>query len=226
MDDSSSQKTGSTGIAFVVLMLVSLAIAPGPSLDSSTAKIAEYYAEHDAAILWSTLVSGLATVALLWFLAGLCVSLVEAGAGRRLPVIAFGAGLLWIATWWVCCTAMNALAYSDATRGSAPVVRALWDTQNLAMGLAGFPLFGLMAAVAAMTLRGLALPRWYGWLSLATALLALVSTLQITITDTSSGALMPLSMIGILAFFVWVLVGGVIVLRNGLTSRSAAAAVA
>ena len=171
----------SSGVLVLVLSAAAIVFERGgPPTGATAAEIASFFADHRLTLVWQSLFFTAGSAALLWFLAGLRAYLLgfEDGSGR-LSNLVLGAGVTG--------TAINLVAQSFqlglAMAPGEAVPPALFATALAAFGLANLPIAVMLAAVAVLTLRTGAFPRWVGWLStvasLATAALALSVAVEV-----------------------------------------------
>jgi hypothetical protein len=104
----------------------------------------------------------------------------EGGTGR-LTAVAFGAGLVGVGLQTAIQAPQSALAMaSDGTLD--PQLAAMMSNLGYMLSVIAYVPVGIMlTAVAAVTLRHRALPRWIGWLSAVTAVIYLTLTVGIAI---------------------------------------------
>src|SRR5215210_6258911 len=178
--DRTERFDAAAGIAFVVL-IVAASLLPGtpPAATDPVADIRRFFVDERDNLQAATFFTGLAAIALLWFLGTLRGHLraAEGGTGR-LTEVAFGSGI-----------ALLALALVGSALGLAPTlhaaqlddaaVRGLYDAQIYVYALIAFPAAGLTAASAAVILRTGALPRAVGALGVFTAIVSILSALSI-----------------------------------------------
>jgi len=146
-------------------------------------------------------------VFLVWFLASLRRTLLEAeGGDGRLTAVAFGGGLL-VTAMLLAGFALNALGSLRADEDgaiAAEVAVVLQDGSSVLQGLAAtMAMVVLLASTAIITMRFRALPIWLGWVS---ALLAVI------------GVIGPISWTLLLVFPLWVLVTSIVLYQRQNTS--------
>ncbi|NMO57296.1 hypothetical protein HH310_39750 [Actinoplanes sp. TBRC 11911] len=147
----------------------------------------------------------------LWFAGSLRARLLRAEKGTgRLSAVAFGAAVAW--------AALNMLAQAfqvgaaNDPAGQAPA--ALLETMTAVFAVANLPLVVMLVAVAVVSLRYHAFPKWVSWLA-ATA--AAAQTLLWVSTIIQSGPLAPggwLSFVLYPFFLIWLLPATVIMTRS------------
>jgi hypothetical protein len=205
------------GIGAAVLLAIQTVVAPlYPWYDDPLPRVSIYYAANASAIRVQVLLTGAAGVLFLWWLGSLRVHLRRAeGDPGRLSVVAFGsaiaasgiAGLGALATLVatrgdVLASAHAILVPSDV--GSVAIVSAVGHELRLASyTLSWFALAPMLAAVAVISARDGAFPRWHMNASYVLTVLALATALSVLI-DTgpfAPGGVYTLVLYGL--FVVW-----------------------
>jgi hypothetical protein len=209
MDQARSERLdAAAGIAFVALILIA-AFVPGqpPVATDSIGDIRDFFKDERESLQAATFFMGLAILTFLWWLGTLRgrLRVAEGGTGR-LTAVAFGSGLVLGAIVLVGQALFLAptLHLSELDDGT---VRALFDGSTYVFALAGFPAAGLVAGVAAVTLRHEALPRPIGVFSAVVAACEVIGALAIYGEDDSFFGIGGASgFVAFLLFLVWVLV--------------------
>lgn len=205
------------GIAFVVLAIIGiLFLLDIPDADASDEDIADYLGDggrHARNIIGFYLCT-LASLAFLWFLAGLRSRLHEAeGMPGTLSALAFGAGLLFTGLFLVSAVSMVAVAggieFGDVPEDvNGDFVRML---PQFGFGLllvgGGFSAIGLILATSVVVLDTGVLPSWVAWLGFLAALALVFAFIFIPIV----------------ALLVWVLAVSIALLMGREEPASAAA---
>jgi hypothetical protein len=179
MNDRTWERYGAaSGFAMVVLGAAATAFERAP------VTAADFAANRTALQTQSMLFLASAAVSL-WFLGSLRTYLLRAEGGTgRLSTVAFGAGVAWVA--------LNMLAQSFQVgvagdpQGDAPV--ALLKTMIAVFTVANLPLAVVLVAVAVVSLRHHAFPRWLGAISVVAAV---AQALLWSATVVQSGPLGP-----------------------------------
>jgi hypothetical protein len=206
-----------TGIAFVVLALITFFMVPAPpKMDAPIGKIVDYYVKHRTAQALSFYIGALAFVVLfLWFLGSLRSFLVRAeGSTGRLSAVAFGAGVAFVGIVAVAAVASQTLTLGAAASGNEAVVRALYVALNVGFSATSFPVAVLVAATSVVVLRTKALPQWYGQVG---ALIALLFLGLAGVVTRSTGAFSPtgaFGLYGFLLFLAWTLVTSILLVQR------------
>lgn len=203
-----------SGLVFIVLLIVSIAIPDQPpDLDSVAAKFDAYVLDNARELKIGAILSGLAAFALIWFLGCLAARIREAGE-QRLAATAFGAGMVVIAMYGVSSAIMAGLAFETAS-GPPAAAKDLFTIAIVAQVISSLPGSVIPAATAVASWRSKAFPQWYGAL---TGLLAVVGVFggAALATDGFYSPTGGYSWIANIAFFVWV------VLTSGLLWQQAA----
>ena len=210
-----------TGIVGAVLFLIqAVVVAFPPQIDDPVDVVGHYYFVHRIAVQWQMFLTGAAGVFLLWFLGSLRSHLrtAEGGTGR-LSAVAFGSAIAAAApvAAGALATAVLALevgriggmlprvalAASGAPIEAAPVVRLLHDIRLMSYSLSWFALAPFFAAVAVVSIRDGAFPRWHAQTSYGLFFVAIVAGAGLF---ASGGVFAPGGVIGdaaFLLFLVW-----------------------
>ena len=226
MRESSLRRlSAGAGIAFVVLVVASIALTvAAPMPDKSAAKIVKWYADHRALVFSANAVGGLGAIAFLWFIGYLHhMTSLRGGASRALSSIMFAGGISTVIMATVSGLPAAALAVG-AGRSSAVlsdgVVHELADLDGFGKVLIGLGLTVLLAALGMMIGGGAVGPRWASPVAyLGSALNVIGSVAGFYVSR--SGKPDPagfLGLIGTVLFFIIVLA-----ISIDLLSRSSAA---
>jgi len=163
-----------TGVAFVVLVIVSFIVAgEPPDANSPPREIIDHYVDNKDAVMIGSLLSVIAAALLVFFGAVLRSALRAAeGPGGVLSAVAF-AGTIIMATG-AAIDATISFALADRADDVAPVgvqaLQALWDNDFFPIVLgAALLLLGAGLSIA----RNGVLPRWLGWIGVLVGVLAL-----------------------------------------------------
>ena len=164
-----------TGLAFVVLAIVCVAVGggepPNPT-DDSVEEIVEFYVDNDSSIWIAAIGSTIAATLLVFFGGYLRMILREAeGEGHTLSTVTLaGATILAIA---IAVDAMINIALvesvEDIEPGATQALSALWSNDFLPIALGG-QVFTLAAGISIV--RHGALPKWLGWVAIVIGVLA------------------------------------------------------
>jgi len=185
------------GVAFAVVVVVSSLIGGSPPMASdSDEKILEYLVDKQDSLKIGAYLGGLGGLLFLWFLGSLYGRLrASEGANGRLSRVAMMAGVATIATAF----AANAVSSSAVLRPNPGVYR-------LANQFFGYTSFGIAVFVAAVSVliwsTGL-LPKWFGYLGEAIAVLLLVGGAMVATENDTIGVI---GIIGFIAFSIWVVI--------------------
>jgi hypothetical protein len=189
-----------TGIVFLALLISSFLVGGSPpDADASTRTVVAFWREHENGQIASALLAGFAAVFLVWFGGVVRTTLREAEGGPgRLATTAFGGFLLIAAGGLALCgfqfTAADTVG--DVPDTVTQTLSAL--SQDFYFLLDGGVLVAVFATAVA-TLRHGALPRWFGYLSLAVGVIFLI----------------PAFVVAFPAFGVWMLILSVLIFRTG-----------
>lgn len=149
-----------SGLAFIVLFIVAIAI-PGrpPDLDAAATKFEAYILNNARDLKISAILIGLAAVAWIWFSACVAGRLRTAGE-QRLAAVAFGGAITVVAMQAVTTGITLGLAYETAL-GPTPNARELYTVATIIGTLAAFPFAAFTAATAIASWRSKVFPQWY-----------------------------------------------------------------
>lgn len=165
-----------TGVLFVILVIVSFAVAGDepPDTDEGAQAVFDFYNENDGSVVAGALVQGLAAAVFLFFAGILRTALREApGARGTLAGISFAGAIVFVTGIAIDGAITFALAAEADTEGFDPVALqamfGLWSNDWLpfAVGLLTF-----MIATGMAIIRTGVLPRWLGWAAIVIAIFA------------------------------------------------------
>lgn len=214
----------STGVGFAVLLIVSGFLPGSPKKwNASAPDIGSYLHDKHKAILIGLILSGLAIVAILWFLASFAGMFRDAGQGR-LATIMYGAG---VATAAIAAVGDGIqLAVTKVTENAADpnTVAALYGVGSWMYARIFWPMAALALATWLASKRSKAMPDWYAWLSLLGAGVFIVSGVSLKNTGFFS-ITGGMGWIGFISIAVWIgLSSLLLVQRVGAEVPSAAPA--
>jgi hypothetical protein len=163
-----------TGCAFLALLVASFVVGGSPpGASASTAKVVSFWRDHRDAQIAAALLAGFAAVFLVWFGAVVRTKLRDAeGEPDRIAATAFG-GFLLIAAGGLAIAGFQFTAADTAGDVPATVTQTLATLNRDFFFLLDGGVLVAVFATAAATLRHAALPRWYGYLSIAVGLIFL-----------------------------------------------------
>ncbi len=205
-----------TGVAFVVLAVIGLAIAgQPPKSGAAAADIVRYFTESRSQVLESSAVWFLATILLLWFFGVLRSRMRDTDVIERLTTTAFGAGIFGAAFLTASFCGFNAAALEIARAGADPlIVRGFYDLAGVffAMSGPGFAVFYWATAFAGR--RSRSLPSWLCWFAVAAGAIQLLYAIGLM---ASQGPLANGGSLGILEplfSMCWFAVASVVLFRK------------
>jgi hypothetical protein len=156
-----------TGVAFVVLAIISALIAgEPPSADDPVEEIVEHYVDNDGSIMFAAALATLAASVMVFFFGYLRKVLRAAeGEGGMLSLIAFAGAVILALGVAIDSTISFALAETaeDIEPTSVQTLQALWDNDFLPFALGSQVLW--FATGLSVVLHG-ALPKWLGWVAI------------------------------------------------------------
>jgi hypothetical protein len=206
MQDRWEQAAAGTGAAAVILLIVGSFIVPKmPKINASAVTVQQYFIDHRNGLRVSLYLMGVAGALFIWFLGVVRTHLrrVEGGDGR-LSAVAFGAGLVFVATAGAELLVQAALAFAART-ADAKTIQAFYDMVAASASLLAFSLIPFAGAIAVVALRHRGLPPWLG---VGFGIFALYEFVEGAAFTASTGPFSPgqlLNQIGLIAFSVLVL---------------------
>ncbi len=196
------------GVVGALLVFVGLLVlgANAPNADARAATVVSFYKTHDTRNKAAAIAVIVAAVLLVLFAAQLRELLQRNQSGVSvLPLAAFGGALLVAAGLLFAATAHLALV-NAASRGLALPAQALnvLDNYSLYATFGGYAVLLLAAGVTIV--RRPVLPRWLGWAAIVSGVLALAA---------------GIGFIGSALGLVWILVVGILMLREDPMAKPA-----
>lgn len=217
------QLAAATGIAFVVLAMVStFMVGNPPKPDDTTQKVVHYLVDKRVLLLVEFGLNGLEMVLLVWFV-GVVRSVLRTaeGGNGRLSTIAFGGGLVIFPMGFAGLLPQTAMVWRGAGKTDPALVRLVYDTGLLASGvLINFPAAIFLGAASVVAWRTGVLPRTLAYLGGAGALICIVAGFSFART----GPMAPGGFIGNLLTFLliilWVLATSILLVRRAGHKKS------
>ena len=211
---------GATGIGFVVLWVIAALVMGSPaSYDDSGSSIVTWLQDNRREILVGTILQGAAAIAYFWYLAALASRVREAGEAR-LGATLFGAGLIVAAVSTVSSLTIASLAYGIEQNTDGAIVKTFYDLALTANPMIGWAAAAMALATAVATLRGGVFPSWFGWLSVAGAAWFVLEGLAWA-RDGFFAVDGAVTMIGLVVFLAWVLVGSALLVQHASAAEPA-----
>ncbi|MGN6377446.1 MAG: hypothetical protein ACTHNU_00695 [Gaiellales bacterium] len=150
--------------------------SPSSENGASPAAITAFFEVHHAAVESGTYFLALSTVALMVFLAGLRLTLVDSREGAEpLATLAYGAGLAGATLQLAGLAAWMGLAERAGGPLDLATATAMSDIGSQVAGFSWFAFAVTFAVTAYLTIMSRAMPAWIGWISAGLVPLALVS---------------------------------------------------
>jgi hypothetical protein len=192
-----------TGVAFIVLAIVTIAIGgEPPEAKEGAQKVVDHYADNKDSIQISSMLATIAGAALIFFF-GYVRKVLRAAEGENgmLSLVAFVGAAILATGIAIDSTIAFALAESadDIEPVAAQALQALWDNDFMPFALGTIVL--LLASGLSIVRHG-ALPKWLGWIAIVLGVIGMT----------------PIGFVGLLGAAVWVLIVSVM-----LTLRARAA---
>jgi hypothetical protein len=202
-----------TGIAFGILLVASLFIAPQPPhIDASADKIIAYYRDNRTAVVTAGVVSAFAGVAAILFIAHLrhIFDRVENGI-EGLSTVVFATGIATVAASIIGGVVQTTLAFMTVQPGEfldGGLVRALYDVVYVSFGPTFLLLAAFLATVAVGMIRGEVATAPLGWFAAVVAAVSVAAGIgQLTVSSYSAGWT-AVGLVAILGLAAWDVVAG------------------
>jgi hypothetical protein len=163
-----------TGVAFVVLAIISIIVGGEPrDADRPASEIVEWYVDNKDSVIAGAFIGVAATVLLVFFAAYLRDVLRAAAGGKDMLSLVSFIGIVVVAVGFAIDTTIL-IALAEGADDIDPVavqsLQALWDNDFVPIAL-GLLLF-LWATGISVVKYG-ALPRWLGWIMIVLGVLAI-----------------------------------------------------
>ena len=201
-----------SGIAFAVVLLVASLLPGSPKkYNASAASIVSYLHDKHREILIGGVLSGIALVLFLWFVASFAGTFRDAGQGR-LATIVYGAGVATVAIAAISDGTMVALARLSYWV-DPKTVQGLYGVDSFFYGRLFWTLTALGVATTLAVRRSRVLPEWYGWLSAAGSVVFVLGA----VSEKTKGFFSPgggMEFIAFLVFLAWVLISSVLLVQK------------
>ena len=229
MNETTWERYGAaSGLAFVVLFMLSTFIVPmPPHLDASTGSVAAYFTSHAKALLLTEVLTAFSVMAFLWFLGHLRHVMQRAESGHEeLSPIVMVAGVA-LAALGVMSSLPTAIMAFMAHRGDAlagSMVRMMWDWGQVGGAFLTLSL-GLFLMVASMAMvRKEMVASWLGWAGMLLAVLCWIDGIILFFQQTYSSFDNALGYVALLGFALWMAVASISMLQRPEAVRHAAMA--
>lgn len=162
-----------TGVAFLVLALLGLAIGGEPPDSDNATEVVDFYVENKGSLRVALFIHTAAVVLLVFFGAFLRYVLQAAEGGRDfLPTVAFAGTLILATGLAIDVTIALALTETaeDINPAAAQALSALFENDYIPFAV-GSILF--LAGLGLSVLRSGVLPKWMGWVAVVLAVIGL-----------------------------------------------------
>ena len=218
MDASRWEKLAAgTGIGFVVAFVAGFVIAPSPpKLSDDATTIAEYFVHNQNAILvGSVLSAGVGGVMLLWWLGSLRLFLRRRESdGGRLSAVAFGSGLVALATVTQFFALRATLAFGLGGVVDPSVSKGIYAAAYTIDALNVFSVGALLVAASISAFRSGAFPRWLAWFGLLAGVSRWFTGLDVVLKESILGDEGAIGLIAFLAVMVWIVAASIVMIRK------------
>ena len=222
---STERWAASTGVAFAVLLIVSGFLPGSPKKwNASATDIQMCLQGKHREIVISMILSGLAIVAVLWFLGSFAGMFRNAGQGR-LATVMYGAG---VATAGIAAVGdgiqLGVMKVTSIATADPNTVAAIYGVGTWIYARIFWPMAALALATWLASKRSQAMPDWYAWLSLLGGVVFIVSGVSLKNTGFFS-ITGGMGVIGFISIAVWIGISSLLLVqRVGSEAPSAAPA--
>lgn len=202
-----------TGIAFGLLLLVAVFVAPAPPhIDASAQKILGYYGDHRHAVLAAGVFGAFSTLAALMFVAHLrhVFDRVEHGV-EGLAAVVYAAGLAAVAASMLFGIVQTTLAFMTVQSGElidGGTARALYDLGYVGNGMTMLLTALFLASIAVGMIRGEVATPVLGWFAAVIAAVSLVGGVGLLTVSSYSAAWSAIGLLAIVGLAAWAITAG------------------
>jgi hypothetical protein len=206
------------GLISLVLFLIAWFVhGKGPGTGDEAATIFRFFADHRERVLWALFIQGLGALAMIWFMSALVLAMRD--AGELLLAVATGLTLILALALGSAATMMRmGVAFTVTGSVDPETVATIFRLGHILDTSQNIISAGFFFTVALATLSTRFIPAWWGWVSLAAGLWAVVSTTAWDFTGfwSPEGA----GFLNMVFYIVWV--GGTSILLMMRTHKDAA----
>lgn len=206
------------GLITVVLFFIGWFIyGKGPSAGDEAASIVQFFVDNREQVLSALFVQGLAVITMIWFMSALVLAMRD--AGELLLAVATGLTLILALALGAASTMMRMgvafVVVRDVDPGTVAAIFRLGHILDTSQNVISA---GFFFTVALAAIRTRFIPVWWGWVSVAAGLWAVISTTAWNLTGfwSPEGA----GFLNLVFYIVWV--GGTSILLIMRTRKGAA----
>lgn len=165
-----------SGLTSLVLFFAGwLVYGNGPTVADEPATILGFFSSNPDRVVWSMFFQGLGSLALIWFMAALCMAMHK--ANETLMSVASGLAFVVALTLGSAATIMRSgLAFLSIGNTGADTVAVIFSLGSVIDTGQNMFSAGWYLPVALAAFRSRFIPAWWGWVSVAAALWAIAST--------------------------------------------------
>jgi hypothetical protein len=199
----------------VVTALAGVITGAPPSPDDPTSEFKKFMIDKRDALRWQVVLFAIGIVLLIWFFATFSSLMARGDVSMpfaMLPTVAtmgilgigFGGAAMYTAVFW-----RGARGFDDSA------IQMAYDSNSLATSMLSVAVLVIFLAAAVLIMRTGLLPAWLGWLAVVGAVINALGVLGVLFDPDS--ALSPggaLSVFGLMATMLWIVVTGVVMLRS------------
>jgi hypothetical protein len=164
------------GLISLVLFFIGWFIyGKGPSAGDEAATILRFFVDNREQVLWALFVQGLGALAMIWFMSALVLAMRD--AGELLLAVTTGLTLILALALGSASTMMRmGVAFIVVGDVDPETVAAIFRLGHILDTSQNIISAGFFLTVALATIRTRFIPAWWGWVSVAAGLWAVVST--------------------------------------------------
>jgi hypothetical protein len=177
MDKAMWDKLAAAGgvVGVVLFVIAGIVIGKMPETDDPASGVTGFFQDNRDQMLWGIFIQGLGVLAVIWFVAALGATMRNAGEGRLASALQIAFAITF-AIGGMAAISRGALAFSVADDGDPQTVQSLYQTAGYMDTVSGVLGSGIFLALAGAVLRTRFLVSWWGWVSAAAGLWAIVSS--------------------------------------------------
>jgi len=209
-----SRLAGLAGIAFIVLVVINIALLGDAPLSGEEIQKVRTYVEKDQDLHKAAFFLGIVLIPFaVFFFAGVIQRLraSDEAHGEAYAVAALAGAVLLAATSGTGDALQGAAFFRGGEGVSDSTLRALWDGQTIAYASTGAAIATLTLSVALPGLLHQSWPRWHVGLGLIVAVLGLIGLVSVVSATDAGDALSGAAFAG---FLLWALVTSVLLVRE------------
>ncbi len=186
-----------------------------PAINAPAQEVVNFFSTYRVELLAQSFLFVLSAGAWLWFLGSLRGYLLRSEGGiGRLSAVAFGAGIIGVGIQALIQAPQSALAMAS-TNPVEPSLAVVMANMAYAFNVIAYvPMAVMLAAVAMISLRTAAFPKWMAWLSASTAAAFVIMSAGIAVDSGPLAAGAWPTFIPYMAMATWLLATSVVMVKR------------